>query len=75
MQFKLVFLDAGLYQVVKSCLEQFWPRITSGGILAFDQFNHELAPGETRAIREFMPDAKIKTFPFAWMPTAYVVKP
>lgn len=75
MQFKLVFLDAGLYHVVKSCLEQFWPRLISGGIMAFDQFNHELAPGETRAIREFMPDAKIRTFPFAWMPTAYVVKP
>ena len=75
MQFKLVFLDAGLYDVVKHCLRHFWPRLTSGGVIIFDQFNHELAPGETRAIKEFMPDAKIKTFPFAWMPTAYVVKP
>jgi hypothetical protein len=75
MQFKLVFLDAGQYDIVMSCLRHFWPRLTSGGILILDQFNHELAPGETRAIREFMPDAKMKTFPFAWMPTAYVVKP
>jgi len=75
MQFKLVFLDAGLYDVVKSCLIHFWPRLTSGGIMVFDQFNHELAPGETRAIKEFMPDAEVKTFPFGWMPTAYVVKP
>lgn len=75
MQFKLVYLDAGLYDVVISCLRNFWPRLTSGGVIVFDQFNHELAPGETRAIKEFMPDAKIKTFTFGWMPTAYVVKP
>lgn len=75
MQFKLVFLDAGLHDIVKSCLENFWPRLTSGGIIVFDQYNHELAPGEIRAVREFMPDAKIRTFPFGWMPTAYVVKP
>ena len=43
--------------------------------MVFDQFNHELGPGETRAVREFLPDAKIKTLPFTWMPTAYVVKP
>lgn len=75
MQFKLIYLDAGLYDVVMSCLKHFWPRLTSGGIMIFDQFNHELAPGETRAIKEFMPDARIKTFTFGWMPTAYVVKP
>lgn len=75
MQFKLVFLDVGLYDVVIHCLRHFWPRLTSGGVLIFDQFNHELAPGETRAIKEFMPDAKIRTLPFGWMPTAYVVKP
>ena len=75
MQFKLVFLDAGQYEIVKSCLKHFWPRLTNGGIMIFDQFNHELSPGETRAVKEFMPDAKIRTFPFGWMPTAYVVKP
>lgn len=75
MQFRLVYLDAGLYEVVKSCIKNFWPRLTSGGVMIFDQFNHELAPGETRAVREFLPDAKIRTFTFGWMPTAYVVKP
>jgi hypothetical protein len=75
LQFKLVFLDAGQYDIVKSCLEHFWPRLTSGGVLILDQFNHELSPGETRAVKEFMPDAQIRTFPFAWMPTAYVMKP
>lgn len=74
MQFKLVFLDAGQYDIVKSCLENFWPRLLKGGVMVFDQFSHEMAPGETRAIKEFLPEAQIKTFPFAWMPTAYVIK-
>ena len=75
LQFKLIFLDCGLYDVVRSSLKHFWPRLTSGGVMLFDHFNHEVAPGETRAIKEFMPDAKIRTFSFGWMPTAYVVKP
>lgn len=75
MQFKLIYLDAGQYDIVMNCLKNFWPRLTSGGIMIFDQFNQELSPGETRAVKEFMPDAKIRTLPFGWMPTAYVVKP
>lgn len=75
LQFKLIFADCGIYDVVRSTLEHFWPRLTSGGVMIFDQFNHEVAPGETRAIKEFMPDAKLRTFPFGWMPTMYVVKP
>jgi hypothetical protein len=75
MQFKLVYLDAGQYDIVMSCLRNFWPRLTSGGIMIFDQFNQELSPGETRAVKEFMPDAKLRTMPYGWMPTSYVVKP
>jgi hypothetical protein len=75
LQFKLVFLDAGRYDVVRSCIREFWPRMTIGGIMIFDQYNHEVAPGETRAARECLPpDAVIRTFPNGWMPTAYVVK-
>ena len=74
LQFKLIFLDCGIYEVVKASLRHFWPRLTPGGIILFDQFNHEFAPGETRAIKEMLPDVPIKTFPHGWMPTAYIVK-
>jgi Methyltransferase domain len=74
LQFKLVFSDCGVYDVVSSAIKQFWPRLTPGGVMVFDQFNHEYAPGETRAIRELLPGVKVNTFPFGWMPTAYVVK-
>jgi len=74
LQFKVVFLDAGLYEVVKVCLPLFWERLTPGGILILDQYNHELSPGETMAVREILPNAKVRTMPNIWMPTAYIVK-
>lgn len=73
-QFKLVFLDSGTYRVVKSALPIFWERLTPGGCLILDQYNFEVAPGETRAVKEFLPDQEIRTFSYAFMPTAYVIK-
>ncbi|WP_315718570.1 MULTISPECIES: class I SAM-dependent methyltransferase [unclassified Bradyrhizobium] len=75
LQFKLVFLDAGVYDVVTTCIREFWPRLSNRGIMVFDQYNHEAAPEETRAIRDSLPaEAIIRSFPNGWMPTAYVVK-
>lgn len=74
LQFKLVFLDCGYYDVVRSCIEQFWPRLTPGGVLMLDNFNHETAPGEARAVRELLPGQEIRTFNFAFQPTAYIIK-
>ncbi len=75
IQFKIVFLDAGTYEVTKACLPHFWSRLTSGGILILDQFNNEIAPGETRAVREFLPDIPIHTYVFTNHPSAYIIKP
>lgn len=74
LQFKLVFLDCGYYDVVKAGIENFWPRLTPGGVLLLDNFNHETAPGEARAVRELLPDKQIRTFNFAFQPTAYIIK-
>ena len=74
LQFKLVFLDAGMYEVVKACLPIFWERLCKGGYLILDQYNFEIAPGETQAVKEFLKDVEIRTFPWGWMPTAYIVK-
>jgi hypothetical protein len=74
LQFKLVFLDAGMYNIVKTILPLLWQRLTLGGILVLDQYNHELSPGETMAVRELLPDREVKTLPNIWMPSAYIVK-
>lgn len=75
IQFKLVFLDAGTYEVVRACLPHFWSRLSGGGILILDQYNHEIAPGETRAVREYLPDIPIYSYIFTNHPSAYIVKP
>ncbi|HTC29442.1 MAG TPA: class I SAM-dependent methyltransferase [Candidatus Acidoferrum sp.] len=74
LQFKLVFLDCGIYPTTKHCIEHFWPRLTPGGILVLDNYNHEAAPGETRAVQELLPDQKIRAFSFAFMASAYIIK-
>lgn len=75
LQFKLVVLDAGTYEVTSAGLHHFWPRLVPGGFLILDQYNHEISPGETRAVREFLPDLSVRTFPFTNHPSAYLVKP
>ena len=74
LQFKLIFMDAGMYDVMKAAIPLFWDRLIPGGIMVFDQFSHELGPGETIAVRELLPNAKIQTIPNSWMPNAYAVK-
>lgn len=75
LRFKLVFLDSGNYDVVANSIQHFWPRIVPGGFLVLDQYNHEVAPGETRAISDLLPDLKVETLPNSWMPNAFIQKP
>lgn len=72
--FKLAFLDAGFYDVVKRSLIEIWPRLNKGGILILDQFGHELSPGEAIAVKEILPEAKILTLNNSWMPMSYIIK-
>ena len=74
LQFRLVFLDAGQYEVMKKAIPAFWERLTPGGIMIFDHYSHELAPSEAIALREVFHDKKILTLENSWMPNAYVIK-
>lgn len=46
----LLFLDFDLYEPTKAAIEHFFPRIPKGGIIAFDELDNPLWPGETRAL-------------------------
>jgi hypothetical protein len=74
MQFKIVFLDCGAHEVVRTALPALWERLTPGGILILDQYNFDVAPGETLAVREFLPNANVRTLENGWMPTAFIEK-
>ena len=63
----LLHLDADLYTPTKAALETFLPRMPKGAIVAFDELNMDLFPGETLAVMETMGIDRInlKRFPYA----------
>lgn len=46
----LLFLDLDLYEPTKLALETFVPRMPRGSVLAFDELDNPIWPGETRAL-------------------------
>jgi hypothetical protein len=48
----LLFLDFDLYEPTRVALEAFLPRMPKGAILAFDELDNPLWPGETMALLE-----------------------
>jgi len=46
----LLFLDFDLHAPTKVALEHFVPRIPKGGIIAFDELDNPIWPGETQAL-------------------------
>ena len=48
----LLFLDFDLYESTRVAIEHFYPRIPKGGVIAFDELDNPLWPGETMAMLE-----------------------
>jgi predicted O-methyltransferase YrrM len=53
-RFAFVHLDCDLYQSYKDCLEFFWPRLSPGAIVLFDEYDDPSWPGANLAIDEFL---------------------
>jgi O-methyltransferase len=49
-----VSLDCDLYQSYKECLEFFYPRLSTGGIILLDEYNDPPWPGCNKAVDEFL---------------------
>jgi len=62
----LLWLDFDIYEPTVVALKQLVPRIPKGGIIAFDELNHEVWPGETIAVMEEigLNNLRIQRFPF-----------
>jgi hypothetical protein len=70
----LLFLDFDTFEPTAIALKHFVPRIPKGGIIVFDELNHEVWPGETVAVIKGMElrNSRIERFP--WGTTmSYVV--
>jgi hypothetical protein len=62
----LLYLDLDLYEPTKAALETFVPRMPKGAVIAFDELNAEIFPGETIAVDEVLGlgNLQIERFPF-----------
>lgn len=56
----LLYLDVDLYEPTKVLLETFLPFMPKGAIVAFDELNAKMFPGETRAVDEILGICNIK---------------
>jgi len=56
----LLYLDFDLYEPTRVALEHFVPRMPCGSILAFDELNTQVFPGETLALMEVVGIRRLK---------------
>ena len=56
----LLFLDFDLFEPTKVALEHFYPRMPRGSVLAFDELDNPLWPGETTALLQTIGIRKLK---------------
>jgi len=56
----LLFLDFDLYEPTKAALETFVPRMPKGAIVAFDELDNPLWPGETKALLDTVGMRRLK---------------
>lgn len=61
----LLYLDFDLYEPTKLALELFYPRVPTGGVIAFDQTNSRDFPGESQALLDYfdLPSTSLQRFP------------
>ena len=57
-KFCFVHIDVDLYQSTKDCLEFFYHKMTSGGIIISDDYGSPRTPGVKKAIDNFLEDKK-----------------
>jgi hypothetical protein len=54
LSFSFVFCDVDLYAPTRTLLDHIHPRLVPGGVVVFDEWNHEEFPGEGVAVNEFL---------------------
>ncbi len=74
--FSFVHLDCDLYESYKTCLSFFYPRMTPGGIILFDEYQDSVWPGGTKAVDEFFSNKPEKCSSISWGETKryYLIK-
>ena len=70
----LLFLDFDLYEPTRTALAHFLPRMPKGAVLAFDELDNPIWPGETAALLNSVGIRQFRLQRFEWDPyIAYAV--
>ncbi len=64
----LLFLDLDLYDPTKAAIEAFLPRMPKGSIIAFDELDNPMWPGETMALLDAYGIGALRLRRFEWDP-------
>lgn len=64
----LLFLDFDLYEPTKVAIETFLPRMPKGAVIAFDELDNPIWPGETLATLESVGINRLELRRFEWDP-------
>lgn len=64
----LLFLDFDLYEPTKVAIEHFIPRMPKGSILAFDELDNPIWPGETLALLDTLGINNVRIQRIPWDP-------
>lgn len=73
LKISLLNLDVDIYEPTVTILENFFPRISKGGVLILDDYS--TFPGETKAVDDYFKDKNIKIQKFSFcMTPCYLIK-
>jgi hypothetical protein len=64
----LLFLDVDLFEPTKVALQHFVPRMPKGAVIAFDQLDNPIWPGEATALKETLGIDQLELRRFDWDP-------
>ncbi|KAB2903197.1 MAG: class I SAM-dependent methyltransferase [Anaerolineae bacterium] len=64
----ILFLDFDLYEPTRVALETFLPRMPKGAVLAFDELDNPLWPGETQALIDTVGISHLRLQRLEWDP-------
>jgi hypothetical protein len=72
----LLFLDFDLYEPTKVAIEHFVPRMPRGAVIAFDELDNPIWPGETQALLDTLGIGRLELRRLEWDPyIAYALIP
>jgi len=64
----LLFLDFDLYEPTRAALESFLPRMPRGALIAFDELDNPIWPGETLALADTLGIGRLRIQRMEWDP-------